>query len=42
MSTEEKRAIHYRVIKDTAHKIKKVANELSILYKDSFISNERI
>ena len=42
MSIEEKSALHYKVIANTAHKIEKVANELSILYKDSFISNERI
>lgn len=41
MSIEEK-ILHYDVIENTAHKIEKVANELSILYKNSFISNERI
>lgn len=35
-------ALHASVIADTAHKIEKVAQELSSLYKDSFINNDRV
>lgn len=42
MLQSEKNALHFSVIAATAHKIEKVAQELSSLYNDSFISNERI
>ena len=42
MIQSEKDALHFDVIADTAHKIEKVAKELSSLYNDSFLSNERI
>lgn len=42
MYQDEKDALHAKVIADTAHKIKKVANELSDLYKGSFINTERV
>lgn len=42
MLQSEKDALHFSVIAATAHKIEKVATELSSLYNDSFISNERI
>lgn len=38
----DKEALHYDVVANTAHKIEKVAQELSSLYKDSFINNERV
>lgn len=38
----DKDALHAKVIADTAHKIEKVAQELSSLYKDSFINNDRV
>lgn len=42
MLQSDKDALHADVIATTAHKIEKVAQELSSLYKDSFINNERI
>lgn len=42
MLQSDKDAAHARVIANTAHKIEKVANELSSLYMDSFINNERV
>jgi hypothetical protein len=42
MIQSEKDALHFDVIAATAHKIEKVAKEISSLYNDSFISNERI
>ena len=42
MIQSDKEALHAEVIANTAHKIEKVAQELSSLYKDSFINNERI
>lgn len=42
MSQSDKDALHAKVIADTAHKIEKVAQELSSLYKDSFINNDRV
>lgn len=42
MLQSDKDALHYDVIANTAHKIEKVSQELSSLYKDSFINNERI
>jgi hypothetical protein len=42
MLQSDKDALHADVIANTAHKIEKVAQELSSLYKDSFINNERI
>lgn len=42
MSQSDKDALHVKVIADTAHKIEKVAQELSSLYKDSFINNDRV
>lgn len=42
MLQSDKDALHYEVIAQTAHKIEKVAKELSCRYKDSFINNERI
>lgn len=42
MLQTDKNALHVDVIANTAHKIEKVSNELSSLYKDSFINNERI
>lgn len=42
MTKEEKDALHADVIANTAHKIEKVSKELSNLYRDSFINNERI
>ena len=42
MIQTDKEALHAEVIANTAHKIEKVAQELSSLYKDSFINNERI
>lgn len=34
-------ALHYKVISNVAHKIEKVSEELSSLYKDSFFNVER-
>jgi hypothetical protein len=42
MLQSDKDALHAKVIADTAHKIEKVAQELSSLYKDSFINNDRV
>ena len=42
MIQTNKEALHYDVVANTAHKIEKVAQELSSLYKDSFINNERV
>jgi len=42
MIQTDKEALHYDVVANTAHKIEKVAQELSSLYKDSFINNERV
>lgn len=42
MLQSDKDALHAQVIADTAHKIEKVAQELSSLYKDSFINNDRV
>lgn len=42
MLQSEKDALHFSVIAATAHKIEKVAGELSSLHKESFLSNERI
>ena len=42
MLQSDKDALHADVIANTAHKIETVAKELSSLYKDSFINNERI
>lgn len=42
MLQSNKDALHAKVIANTAHKIEKVSQELSSLYKDSFINNERI
>ena len=37
-----KDALHYEVVAQTAHKIEKVAKELSSLHKASILNNERI
>lgn len=42
MIQSDKEALHYDVIANTAHKIETVSKELSSLYKDSFINNERV
>ena len=42
MLQSDKDALHAQVIAGTAHKIEKVAQELSSLYKDSFINNDRV
>jgi len=42
MLQSEKDALHADVIANTAHKIEKVSQELSSLYKESFINNERV
>lgn len=42
MIQSEKDALHFDVIANTSHKIEKVAKELSSLYKDPFLSNEKI
>lgn len=42
MLQSDKDVLHAKVIADTAHKIEKVAQELSSLYKDSFINNDRV
>lgn len=42
MIQTDKEALHAEVIADMAHMIMVVAQELSSLYKDSFINNERI
>jgi len=42
MIQSDKEALHYDVIANTAHKIEVVSKELSSLYKDSFINNERV
>lgn len=42
MLQSDKDALHAKVIADTAHKIEIVAKELSSLYRDSFINNERV
>lgn len=41
MSSSDKIALHYEVISNVAHKIEKVSEELSSLYKDSFFNIER-
>ena len=42
MLQSDKDALHADIIANTAHKIEKVSRELSSLYKDSFINNERV
>lgn len=42
MLQSDKDALQAHVIANTAHKIEKVSQELSSLYKDSFIYNKRI
>lgn len=42
MTTEEKIALHYKVIADTAHKVEKVSEELSSLYKEDFFRKDRV
>ena len=42
MLQSDKNALHQHVIAITAHKIEKVSQELSSLYKNSFINNKRI
>lgn len=42
MLQSDKNALHQYVIAITAHKIEKVSQELSSLYKNSFINNKRI
>ena len=42
MLQSDKDTLHANVIANTAHKIEKVAQELSSLYKESFINNERV
>lgn len=42
MSQLDKDALHAKVIADTAHKIEIVAKELSSLYKESIINNDRV
>jgi len=42
MLQSDKDALHASVIANTAHKIEKVSQELSSLYKESFINNERV
>ena len=42
MLKSDKDALHYDVVANTAHKIEVVAKELSSLYKDSFINNDRV
>ena len=42
MLQSDKNALHYDVVANTAHKIEKVSQELSSLYKDSFINNDRV
>ena len=42
MLQSDKDALHCDVIANTAHKIEKVAQELSSLYKESFINNDRV
>ena len=41
MLNSDKIALHYKVISNVAHKIEKVSEELSSLYKDSFFNVER-
>ena len=42
MLNSDRLALHYEVISNVAHKIEKVSEELSSLYKDSFFSVERV
>ena len=42
MTQSEKDILHFAVIANTAHKIEKIARELSSIYNDSFLSNKRI
>ena len=42
MLQSDKDALHCDVRANTAHKIEKVAQELSSLYKESFINNDRV
>ena len=38
----ERKALHYEVIANTAHKIEKIARQLTTLYNDSYIDNNEI
>ena len=42
MLQSDKDSLHYEVVAQTAHKIEKVATELSRLHKDSILDNKRI
>ena len=42
MLQTEKQALHYEVIANTAHKVEKIARQLSTLYNDSYINNNEI
>ena len=42
MLQTERKAIHYEVIANTAHKVEKIARQLATLYNDSYINNNEI
>ena len=41
MNTNDKTILHYEVIANTAHKIEKVAKELSALYSNSILNTRK-
>ena len=42
MLQTERKALHYEVIANTAHKVEKIARQLATLYNDSYINNNEI
>ena len=42
MLQTERQALHYEVIANTAHKVEKIARQLTTLYNDSYINNNEI
>ena len=42
MLQTERKALRYEVIANTAHKVEKIARQLTTLYNDSYINNNEI
>ena len=42
MLQTERKALHYEVIANTAHKVEKIARQLATLYNSSYINNNEI
>lgn len=41
MLQSDRKALHYEVVANTAHKIERKARELASLYKDSYFNSEK-